>query len=217
MNYVISSGLQIDIAGEVFTVFSERALYWERKATLMIADIHLGKGDIFRAAGIAVPHSLQVQDISRLEVLLLHLQPTTLIILGDIVHGKWIADATMTCWQALRSRHGNTKFILTQGNHDKNIQSVPRLVDETMGHIIIDDILLSHDPWINFGGRLSIGGHVHPVFRSNSWQRSFPAMVLDGRNLRLPAFSEFTAGVQIHSLQSEVWVFVDHKEVIQVQ
>lgn len=217
MNHVLSPGLEIHLAGEVFTALAERALYWRKHAILMIADLHLGKSDIFRAAGIAVPYALQIQDIARLDALITHLQPTTLVILGDMVHGKWISDETLAAWQALRSRHETTRFILTRGNHDRHAAAITALVDEVVPQMTVDGVLLSHDSVRNSDDRLSISGHLHPVFRARSWNRAWPAMVLDGADLRLAAFSEFTAGMQIHGQDSRIWVFVDQKEIVQVQ
>ena len=41
--------------GERLQLHADRALYWPARGRLLIADLHLGKGDVFRRAGIAVP------------------------------------------------------------------------------------------------------------------------------------------------------------------
>ena len=47
--------VETDIADERVTLFADRALFWPRESALLIADLHLGKADTFRAAGIALP------------------------------------------------------------------------------------------------------------------------------------------------------------------
>ena len=42
-------------AGESLVLLGERALYWPTRQALLIADLHLGKADVFRRAGIALP------------------------------------------------------------------------------------------------------------------------------------------------------------------
>ena len=44
-----------EIAGERLVAFADRALYWPARKRLVLGDLHLGKADIFRAAGIPVP------------------------------------------------------------------------------------------------------------------------------------------------------------------
>src|SRR5262249_50769057 len=44
----------VEIAGERVTLLAERAAYWQRTRTLLVADTHFGKAATFRAAGIPV-------------------------------------------------------------------------------------------------------------------------------------------------------------------
>lgn len=217
MMYNMPLGLRIKIAGEDFYACAERALYWDRKKTLLIADIHLGKADIFRAAGISIPNDIQFSDIFRLDNLLTHLKPTALLILGDMVHGSFVSNETLCSWHMIRSRHPHTRFILTQGNHDRNSSIISSLVDEAVPKVALDNVIMSHDQIEGENFSLNISGHVHPLYRVRSLNKSLPAMVLNKNTLILPAFSEFTAGMKTHSKISDVWVFIDFKEVIKVQ
>ena len=58
------------IAGMEFLVLAERALFWPQESLLIIADLHLGKSDIFRRRGVAVPLEVQRQDLLRLHQVL---------------------------------------------------------------------------------------------------------------------------------------------------
>jgi uncharacterized protein len=43
--------LPLLLAGEPVTLAGARALYWPARQALLIADLHLGKADVFRRAG----------------------------------------------------------------------------------------------------------------------------------------------------------------------
>lgn len=208
-------GLGVRIAGHYFIALPERALYWPEQKMVMIADLHIGKADIFRASGIAVPQSVQAHDLSRLGALLCRLRPRTLVILGDFLHGAALGKESREEWQALRRSHPATRFVLTRGNHDRNLQEATLLLDEISASLLNGNVLLSHVPSQRSGSHgLNIHGHIHPIYRARGWNRGLPAMVLNGSHLVLPAFSAFTGGVQCHSVNSRVWVFVSGNEPI---
>ena len=48
--------------GEPVHALADRALWWPARRRLVIADLHLGKGDAFRHAGIAVPRTESLKD-----------------------------------------------------------------------------------------------------------------------------------------------------------
>ncbi len=62
--------IEIDWGGERLVVLAERALYWPRRRTIIIADPHFGKAATFRQAGIPVPHGTTATDLDRLRRLL---------------------------------------------------------------------------------------------------------------------------------------------------
>ena len=62
--------LDIDVAGESLRLLPDRALLWPRARTLVIADLHLGKAQHFRRAGIALPRGGTGHDLARLDRLL---------------------------------------------------------------------------------------------------------------------------------------------------
>ncbi|MEE7560223.1 phosphoesterase, partial [Xanthomonas sp. Kuri4-2] len=43
------------LAGETVELLGDRALYRPARRALLIADLHLGKADVFRRAGIGLP------------------------------------------------------------------------------------------------------------------------------------------------------------------
>ena len=81
------SAVDLLIASEPMRLLADRALYWPARRRLLIADLHLGKGDILRAAGIAVPSGGTSHDLARLGVLLRATGASQLWVLGDFLHG----------------------------------------------------------------------------------------------------------------------------------
>ncbi|CAN5366364.1 hypothetical protein BH10PSE17_BH10PSE17_35830 [soil metagenome] len=45
----------VEQAGERLELLPERAIWWPGERTLLIADVHFGKGAAFRALGVPVP------------------------------------------------------------------------------------------------------------------------------------------------------------------
>ena len=58
--------LELVLAGERVVVDPDRALIWPAQRTAFIADLHLGKGEIFRRAGIPIPEGTTQTDLQRI-------------------------------------------------------------------------------------------------------------------------------------------------------
>ena len=61
---------QTELGGESVLLLGARALYRPASQALLIADLHLGKGDAFRRAGIGLPRGGTLHDLERLDALL---------------------------------------------------------------------------------------------------------------------------------------------------
>ncbi|WP_051237265.1 ligase-associated DNA damage response endonuclease PdeM [Ottowia thiooxydans] len=212
------TAITIDLAGHQFSAVPGRALYWPAERMLMIADLHLGKSDTFRAFGISVPHLAQRHDLARLQQLLDELQPESLVILGDFVHGRVIGEDTRAEWAQFRHANRDVHLILTRGNHDRALNPAEWQFDEVVRELTVGNVVLSHEPLrpedLQASISLNVHGHVHPVFRAAGWKRALPALLHDDRRLVLPAFSVFTGGQASHSPLSRVWVFAEDSGLV---
>jgi len=54
---------------QTLTLDARKAIFWREESILLLADLHLGKGEHFNRAGIAVPTGVQVDNFSRLQEL----------------------------------------------------------------------------------------------------------------------------------------------------
>ncbi len=80
-------GLSWSWEQERFEFLAEKALWRPEGRELLIADLHLGKAEVFQAHGIPLPSDGDRGTLNPLLDLCARVQPKTLIILGDLVHG----------------------------------------------------------------------------------------------------------------------------------
>jgi hypothetical protein len=74
--------------GEQVLLHPDRALSWPARRTLVVADVHFGKDDAFRRAGIALPAGAARTDVARLARLLRRTRSERLVVLGDFFHAR---------------------------------------------------------------------------------------------------------------------------------
>lgn len=176
------------------TLTNQKAIFWEDHRTLILSDLHLGKGAHFRRHGIAVPSDVGAGDLALLQQLLRYYCPRSLIIVGDFIHaGKNSEVVPFSRW---RSEFPKTAFILVKGNHDRlSDPAVAKLgIDEIYDELPIGSILLRHefDP---FTATLQVNGHLHPgvsIRLPTKGILRLPCYVQTEKQLILPAFSRFT-------------------------
>ncbi len=182
------------LGGEDVLLLGARALYWPARAALMIADLHLGKGDVFRRAGIGLPAGGTVHDLARLDALLERHPARTLWVLGDLLHGPLHEASWLAQWRQWRLRQGALDIAVIRGNHDRALQAGRLLVRDAGERAEVGSFVLRHDPVVEPDHHV-LCGHVHPLCELPGVGRRFPAFWLRPGLTVLPAFSHFSAGV----------------------
>lgn len=199
--------LPLTIAGESMVLLSERALYWPARRRLLIADLHLGKGDTFRAAGIAMPSGGTLQDLTRLEALIAATGAAALWVLGDLQHAPNAPQRWRSAWDAWRVRHPALELVALRGNHDRGLDPVALGITLAGEHVVDGPFLLCHDPDAArssaHAGLHALGGHLHPVVRLPGVRGRLPALWLRADRCVLPAFSAFTGGWMLQPAAGE--------------
>src|ERR1044071_447394 len=115
-----SGALAIDLCGERVLLHAQRALVWPAARTLLVADPHFGKDDVFRRAGIALPHGTAHADLSRLTALIEAHACERLLVLGDFVHAATRAgDSFLAAFSEWRASHQQLAVDVIAGNHDR--------------------------------------------------------------------------------------------------
>lgn len=186
--------VSVTLAGEAVQLLGERALYWPARETLMIADLHLGKADVFRRAGIGLPSGGTGEDIARLTRLVEARPVRALWILGDVLHGPAHRAAWYRQWQGWREQHAALEIGALVGNHDRALPKADLGISVLGAQLEAGPFLLRHDPEPHRALHV-VCGHLHPLAKLPGMQRRWPAFWLREGLTVLPAYSRFTAGI----------------------
>lgn len=208
----------IDFLGEDLQLFPEKALYWKRHDLLILADLHLGKVNHFRRAGIPVPEQANVANLERLIDLLKFIEPGRVIFLGDLFHSDYNEE-----WEVLGQvldYFPGIKFELVEGNHDvmSPYQYEKHGIHVYKEDLVMEPFLLSHEPLEDNDSKLyNLAGHVHPSVRLAGKARQgmrLPCFYFGSKSGLLPAFGAFTGTYRLKPGKKDKVFVVVNNEVI---
>lgn len=184
-----------------------RCAHWPARRTLIAADLHLGKCDTLRAAGLSMPARVAAgvleEQLARLARAIAATGAERLLIVGDLLHAPTGLTDEMVSAVAAWRRSLDVQVTLVTGNHDRRVERIR----ETWGIELIDGALREgpfvfvHDPAEapDAADVFAWCGHIHPTVRLASGVDGLklPCFVFDRRAAVLPAFSRFTAGAPV--------------------
>jgi DNA ligase-associated metallophosphoesterase len=188
----------VTIRAQTCHLLAQKAVFWEEKKTLILADIHIGKGTVFRKAGIPIPEGIMDDDLNNITTLINHFQAEKCIIVGDLIHAKsgLSEDVKLKVSLWLQSLRCEVHLIL--GNHDKHL--IKNLPQEWSLHTHLEGLLIEpfyfshfpipHEKWFVWSG------HLHPkVELSNKYDRLVLRcfQIFDNLGI-LPGFGFFVGG-----------------------
>ncbi len=191
------ANVTIEWCGETLVLLHERALWWPREETLLIADPHFGKAATFRMAGIPVPETSHDDDLERLSGVLATTGAARFVILGDFLHGRTGRSAgVLSALAAWRARHSAVDIVLVRGNHDRHAGSLPEEWEITCvnGPWRLGPFHCRHEP-CEYAAAPVLAGHLHPSFRvveRSGLSLSAPCYHFSRCVAVLPAFGTFT-------------------------
>ena len=206
---------EVDVAGERLQLLVERAAFWARRATLLVADPHFGKAAAFRAAGVPVPRGTTSATLERLDRAVARTDARRIIFLGDFLHAReGRAPETLRVINEWRRRRAAIEMVLVRGNHDARAGDPPvelelRCVD---GPLLEAPFEFSHHP-ASSGQGYVVAGHIHPGVRLAGAGRErarLPCFWFGEAGAVLPAFGEFTGLADVAAADADrVWVIAD--------
>jgi DNA ligase-associated metallophosphoesterase len=209
------------VAGETLHLLPERAVFWPRAATLIVADLHLGKDETFRAAAIPIPVGPVQADLARLDAALRLSGAERLLILGDLWHARaGMAESLFDELRAWRTAHAKLAVELVRGNHDRRAGDPPADLRITFREepVAESPFVFRHFPEPSADGYV-LAGHVHPavVLRGEGRQRARLPCFWFGRGVGLlPAFGGFTGSGEVRPRPGDRVFVVAGDEVIAV-
>jgi len=214
--------VQLDWGGESLQLLPDKALFWQRKLTLIIADPHFGKSIAFRRESIPIPTGITADDLNRLDSLLSATKASRLIILGDVIHAKSShghpLSSKLKDW---RLKHPELNILVVRGNHDRTAGDPPvswdfQCVDEPF---LDPPFEMRHHP-IGKDEPASgyvLAGHLHPSVRLVGRAKEsirLPSFIFKEKMGLLPAFGGFTGTSLIRpSANDRVFVIAENSVV----
>ncbi len=207
--------MDVEILDELFCLYPQKAIFWRSEKSLLISDLHLGKINHFRRAGIPVPSKANDHNIEVLIDLIQTCRPARIVCLGDLFHSHYNAE-----WEVFGEvvKHFSTiRFDLVMGNHD----IMGKYQYKRKGISIHDTLrmgkfLLSHHPLETVPeGLYNFAGHIHPgvSLRGKGRQAlTLPCFYFGTNQAYLPAFGKFTGLARITPCKDDrVYVVAEDK------
>ncbi|MBL7851419.1 MAG: ligase-associated DNA damage response endonuclease PdeM [Cyclobacteriaceae bacterium] len=208
---------EIALGNRAVHLLPERAIFLPESDTLVLADLHFGKVNHFRRAGLPVPPAANQRNAERLIDLIQKMKPARTLFLGDLFHSAYNDD-----WEVVGQivRHFPAcSFVLVIGNHDilserqyvrNGIQCVDRISE--------GNVVFTHEPLEAkevADGTINVAGHLHPAARLTGKGRQslvMPCFWKSEKHFILPAFGSFTGLAAIAPAETDtVYVLVDHR------
>lgn len=207
--------VKVEVNGEKLLLMPDKAIYMTDHRVLVIADVHLGKINHFRRAGIPLPIRANQSNIERLIDMITTVKPARVVFLGDLFHSHYNQE-----WEVFGqlTRHfTGIAFELVLGNHDimgRNQylrKGIALHQDMTIG-----SFLLTHHPENEVtGGFYNLAGHVHPgaFLRGGGKQGiTLPCFLFGATHGLLPAFGVFTGLARVYPKDNDqVYVVADNR------
>lgn len=210
--------MKVHVFGEELVLMPEKALWWAAKRILLVADLHLGKINHFRKAGIPVPTKANDKNWESIIHLVQHTIPHRVIFLGDLFHSHYNEE-----WEVLRQlikSFPEVSFELVVGNHDILSDTQYKRNNLTLHREphLEKPFLLSHYPMETIPeDAYNLCGHIHPgisLYGKGKQAVTLPCFYFGEQQGTLPAFGSFTGMARIQpKKEDQIFAIVDESIV----
>jgi DNA ligase-associated metallophosphoesterase len=207
--------MDVEILDEQFGLCPQKAIFWKSQDTLLLSDLHLGKINHFRKAGIPVPSKANDHNLEVFIDLIELCKPKRIVCLGDLFHSHYNAE-----WEVFGEvvKHfSSINFELVLGNHDiMGKYQYHRKGIALHDTLRIGNFLLTHHPLEEVPeGCYNIAGHIHPgvSLRGKGRQAmTLPCFYFSKRQAYLPAFGKFTGLARIApGREDKIFIIAENK------
>lgn len=187
--------MKIAICNNTIRLLPQRAIFLEDYSALIIADLHIGKLNHFRGAGIPAPAKAGNRNFELLVNAIELTDPKRVIFLGDLFHSHYNSD-----WEVFgefTAYYNHIQFELVVGNHDimSDLQYKRKNI-EVREQLILGSFLLTHHPMEETSSTYyNLAGHIHPGVRMKGAGKqtlTLPCFYFGKNQGFLPAFGVFT-------------------------
>ena len=177
-------------------------VFIKKSKTLLVADLHLGKGASLNFDGNLVPTYDIKETIDKLMYALARFHPSKIIALGDSFHDKnSIINLDNESLNLIRNITDNYEVFWIYGNHDKNIKCKNKIGGNFFHTYSEDNFSFIHEKKNKPNKHFEFSGHFHPktILKINNSKFSYKCFVLGKKFCILPSFGLFTGGIDIKS------------------
>jgi DNA ligase-associated metallophosphoesterase len=210
----------VQIREHHFELHPLRALWWAKHDVLICADVHIGKGEHFRNAGIPIPKAVNSSNLWNLVILIEQFNPRKLLFLGDLFHSRLNSE-----WAELSdclAHFPNIEYLLVKGNHEIELQSAyEQLGFSVYDELTLDGVRFTHEPPTDvFQDAYTISGHIHPAVRmqgSANQSLRLPCFWFGQALGILPAFGEFTGSFTVRPKKGDIVFVIAENRVVRVE
>jgi len=194
--------------------FAERAAFFPTHDALVVADLHVGRGE---ASAVSFPVGEREDLVARIDALCARFDPERVVIAGDVVHTfSAVSDRSRETLAALREAcdASGAALELVAGNHDTSLAKA--WGGPLREAVVLDDgadaprtvVCHGHEPPPVAGDRYVIG-HVHPTIEIEGDRRPCflrgDGVYRDADLLALPAFTRLAPGVAVNEMRTDAF------------
>jgi uncharacterized protein len=198
-------------------LLASKALLFRRERILVVADLHFGKVNTFRRAGLPVPPAAATKTMEILIDLINDVQPSRMIFLGDLFHSHYNEE-----WEAVGqviAHFSSCRFELVRGNHDiMSEQQYIRKGIQVVEQEMTGQWILTHEPMERSTipkGKINLAGHLHPgarLYGKGNQSVMLPCFWFSEKQVIVPAFGSLTGLAAIPPSQNDhVYVVLEDK------
>lgn len=195
---MIPNARAINLEHQRLWLLPQKAIYWQKQKTLLVADLHIGKAGHFRKNGIPVPNQVAQSNLDELNSIIKATSPEHLIVLGDLFHSNLNKE-----WEQFvnwRKKYQQLEVSLVIGNHDiLHSKKYHSGIINIFKKLSYDPFTIIHDiseyPNIVETPSYILSGHIHPAAKLTGQGRQtmkLPCFYFGPQYGILPAFGEFT-------------------------
>lgn len=214
--------IQIGVTGrkEPLVLLPQLAAWLPARRTMLAADLHLGKAEVLRDKGAAMPErvlgGLIEETLTRLATAAAVVDAfgtgekvERIVILGDLIHAPCgVTEQVRACWEewVKAQTSAGRRVVCVRGNHDRKLEVLCGNTGVEVVEVIEEDaVVLTHDPSECVAGQTVIGGHLHPAFFVGPGRSAMklPAFVVGEERIVMPAFTRFASGTAIAVREQE--------------
>ncbi|MFT8484152.1 MAG: ligase-associated DNA damage response endonuclease PdeM [Gluconobacter cerinus] len=190
---------EISLAGEQIYLLPGGAVFLPATQTLVVADLHLGKGTSARSRGLLLPPGDTISTLQKVLRLVEACSPQVLVTLGDSFHDCKVGERLLDEERALIeiiTRKADTLWIT--GNHDAI--PISGIGGEWLEEYRLGNLILRHIPSVTIpSGQAELAGHLHPKIkiRIRGHVMSRACFIKGEDRLILPTLGAYTGGLDV--------------------